>query len=638
MSTVKKPPSAVSRLLPLLSAHSLTGLLVPSADAHQSEYVAACDLRRAFISGFTGSAGTALVLNPAAVSSSPTPPSLSTHKLWTDGRYFLQASQQLSGEWELMRQGLPGAVKMEDWILREMPEGSRLGLDASTMSVAGFKALRDACKGRVEIVPTEQNLVDLVWGSERPPLPSAPVIVHGEEWAGESIGSKVSKVRAKLKDSKCSALVVTALDEVAWLLNLRGSDVEYNPVFLSFLVLTLHELVLYVDLSKITPEVKAHLGDAVALREYSAFLDSLPALLPQLSASARVLLDANRCNQAIYSAFPESSHVLLADSPITLLKSVKNVVELAGVRQAHLRDSAAMCRFLQWLEDEVEREDARLTECSISERLAAFRAEQPHFMGLSFSTIAGSGSNGAIIHYHPLPDSCAAVNKQRLLLLDSGGQYRDGTTDITRTLHLGVPTAFQRLCFTRVLQGHIALASVTFPPGTVGPSLDVLARLRLWQCGLDYSHGTGHGVGAFLNVHEGPMGISASVRSASMLNSPLQPGNVITNEPGYYHHADMQLSSGQKEEAFGIRIENVGIVVERETPQSFEGRRWLGFDTVSLTPISRKLMDVGLLSQDERRWVDDFHAQCRQQVAPLLDGKPKDWLMRETEPLPVPGQ
>ena len=629
MSTAKKPPSAVSRLLPLLTAQSLTGLLVPSADAHQSEYVASCDLRRAFISGFTGSAGTALVLNTAASPQS----SLSTHKLWTDGRYFLQASQQLSGEWELMKQGVPNAVKMEEWILGELPDGSRIGVDCSTISISGFKALRDACKGKMDIVPTDQNLVDAVWGSERPPLPSAPLIVHGEQWAGESVASKLSKVRAKLQDSKCSALVVTALDEIAWLLNLRGSDVEYNPVFLSFLLLTLTDATLYVDGSKITAEVKAHLGDAVTVKEYSAFLSSLPALLPQLSASSRVLLDANRCNQAIYAAFPDSSLVLLADSPITLLKSVKNSVELAGVRQAHLRDSAAMCRFLQWLEDEVEKPGVSLTECSISERLAAFRAEQPHFMGLSFGTIAGSGSNGAIIHYHPVPESCAAVNKQRLLLLDSGGQYRDGTTDITRTLHLGEPTPFQRLCFTRVLQGHIALAAVTFPPGTVGPSLDVLARLRLWQCGLDYAHGTGHGVGCFLNVHEGPMGISASVRSASMLSSPLQAGNVITNEPGYYHSADMQLSNGQREDAFGIRIENLCIVVERDTPQSFEGRRWLGFETVSLTPISRKLIDVGLLSSEERSWLNQFHAQCRQQVAPLLDGKASDWLMRETEPL-----
>ena len=614
--------SAVSRLLPLLSSHSLAAYIVPSADAHQSEYVADCDQRRAFISAFTGSAGLALVLQPSV---SP------THKLWTDGRYFLQAKHELSNEWEMMRQGQPSTPKLEDFLLAALPPGSSVGLDPTTVSIAGYKALADTLKDKVVLVSTPHNLVDAVW-SDRPAHPTAPLIPHPVQWTGESIASKVDRVRAKLKDAHCYALVVTALDEVAWLLNLRGGDVEYNPVFFSYAVVTADDVALYVDQSKLTAEVKAHLGPLVHTFDYASFFSSVASILPHLSPSGRVWLDANRCNAAIFALFPDVAHVHLAESPVTLMKSVKNEVELRGVREAHVRDSVAMCRFLSWLEEEVEKDGVRLTEVSIGDRLAAFRAEEEHFMGLSFATIAGSGANGAIIHYHPMAATCAPVDREHLLLLDSGGQYRDGTTDITRTVHLGTPTAFQRFAFTRVLQGHIALASAVFPPGTCGPFLDALARLKLWADGLDYGHGTGHGVGAFLNVHEGPIGISASVRSPSMLASPLQAGNVVTNEPGYYHDAAMKVR-GAEEEAFGVRIENVCIVVERDTEWSWGGRRMLAFDSVSLTPISTKMMDAALMTDAEIDWVNAFHKRCREVVAPRLTGSALAWLHRETEPL-----
>ena len=617
--------SPASRLLPLLASHSLTAYLVPSADAHQSEYVAPCDLRRAYISSFTGSAGTALLLHPSA---SP------THKLWTDGRYFLQAKQQLSNEWELMRQGQPSTPKLEDWLSSHLPPGSRVGVDPTTLSIAGFRTLKDACKDRVHLITTTPNLVDAVWGNDRPPHPSAPLLLHPERWTGESVQSKLTKLRTHLDASHCHALILTALDDIAYLLNLRGGDVPFNPVFLSYAIVTAHDVQLYVDPTKVTPEVKAHLGPGVHTLDYASFYSSVAStVVPQLSPTSRVWLDTNRTNQALYSLFPDASHVHLADSPVALMKSVKNEVELAGVRDAHVRDSVAMCRFLSWLEEEVEREGAgELTEVSIGDRLAAFRAEQAHFMGLSFSTIAGSGANGAIIHYHPEEATCAKVDAKHLLLLDSGGQYRDGTTDITRTLHLGTPTAFQRFAFTRVLQGHIALASAVFPPGTCGPFLDALARLKLWADGLDYGHGTGHGVGAFLNVHEGPIGISASTRAPSMLANPLQPGNVITNEPGYYHDPAIHVQ-GREEEAFGVRIENVCVVVEKDTPFAWGGRRMLALDSVSLTPISTKLMDVQLMTDSEVEWVNAFHRRCRDTVGPLLDGKAAAWLERETQPI-----
>ena len=628
MSTSTSPASStssspVSRLLPLLTSHSLTGYIIPSADAHQSEYVAACDLRRAFISGFTGSAGVALVLQPSA---SP------TNKLWTDGRYFLQAKHELSNEWELMRQGLPSTPKLEDWLCTHLQPGSRVGVDPTTLSIAGFRALKDTCKDRVDIISTP-NLVDLIW-TDRPPQPSAPLILHPEVWTGESIQSKVDKLRQKLRDSSCYALIVTALDEVAYLLNLRGGDVPFNPVFFSYAVVTADDVALYVDPAKVTPEVKAHLGPTIHTFDYSTFYSAVTTILPHLSPTSRVWLDTDKTNHAIFSLFPDPTHIHLASSPVALMKSVKNEVELKGVRDAHIRDSVAMCQFLCWLEEEVEREgEGRvLTEVSIGDRLAEFRAEQAHFMGLSFSTIAGSGANGAIIHYHPAESTCAKVDKKHLLLLDSGGQYRDGTTDITRTLHLGTPTPFQRFAFTRVLQGHIALASAVFPPGTCGPFLDALARLKLWADGLDYGHGTGHGVGSFLNVHEGPIGISASVRSPSMLSNPLQVGNVITNEPGYYHDPAMKVQ-GREEEAFGVRIENVCIVVERDTQWQWGGRKMLALDSVSLTPISTKMMDTDLMTDTEIEWVNSFHLRCKDVVGPHLTGKAKAWLEQETQPI-----
>ena len=430
---------------------------------------------------------------------------------------------------------------------------------------------------------------------------------------------------------------MSTLDEIAWLLNVRGSDVDFNPVFFGYVVVTAEEVVLFVEPSKVSDEVRAHLGEHVTFQPYSSFFAYLPTtIVPKLSATQRLWLDPHKANQAIYAVVPDQSVVWLSDSPVGLMKSVKNDVEVAGVREAHKRDAAAMCEFLCWLEEEAGKDGAALDEVSIGDKLAEFRGKQKWFMGLSFSTIAGSGANGAIIHYHPMKETAATVSTQQLLLLDSGAQYRDGTTDITRTMHLGEPTPFQRLAYTRVLQGHIALASAVFPTGTVGPSLDILARQPLWREGLDYGHGTGHGVGAFLNVHEGPIGISASMRSPTLLTSPLQPGNVVTNEPGYYHSVDEPLVDGSKHDAFGIRIENVMIVREAQTrfaTSSGGTRKWLCFDTVSLTPISRKVIELGLLTDVEVAWLDEFHAQCWKEVGPRLEGKAKEWLRRETLPL-----
>ena len=361
--------SPVARVVPLLHTYSLTGYIVPTADAHQSEYVAECDFRRAYISGFTGSAGTALLLSPSV---SP------THKLWTDGRYFLQASQQLSPDWELMRSRQPGVPELEDFIATALPEGSHIGVDPTTLSVTGYKALQDSCKPKgIEIVTHTANLIDEVWGAHRPAVPSQPIIVHGEPWAGESAASKVPKVRAELVKHKCHALVVSTLDEIAWLLNVRGSDVEYNPVFFAYVIVTADDVLLFVEPSKVSDEVRAHFDGLVSYQPYSSFFSYLSSsLVSKLSATNRLWLDPHKANQAIYAAVPDSAVVWLSDSPVGVLKSVKNEVEVAGVREAHKRDAVAMCEFLSWLEEEAVKDGVSLNEVSIGDKLAEFRGKQ----------------------------------------------------------------------------------------------------------------------------------------------------------------------------------------------------------------------------------------------------------------------
>ena len=359
----------VARVVPLLHTYSLTGYIVPTADAHQSEYVAECDFRRAYISGFTGSAGTALLLSPSV---SP------THKLWTDGRYFLQATQQLTPDWQLMRSRQPNVLELEEYIANTLPANSKVGVDPTTLSVTGYRALTDACRPKgIEIVTHTANLVDEVWGSHRPAVPSHPIIVHGEQWAGESAAAKVAKVRADLTKHKCHALVVSTLDEVAWLLNVRGSDVEYNPVFFAYVVVTVDEVLLFVEPSKVSEEVKSHLGELVSYRPYSSFFSYLSStLVGKLSATNRLWLDPHKANQAIYAAVTDPAVVWLNDSPVALMKSVKNEVEVAGVREAHKRDAVAMCQFMYWLEEEAAKDGVSLDEVSIGDKLAEFRSQQ----------------------------------------------------------------------------------------------------------------------------------------------------------------------------------------------------------------------------------------------------------------------
>lgn len=672
----------LAQLRALLEHHQLDYYVVPTADSHQSEYVAACDERRPFLSGFTGSKGDVVV--PRAADQKALQ--------WADGRYWLQAEKELDPEhWTLVRDGAPKVKTMAEWLAKETSEAARVGFDPLLVSlgqledwVAQVKKVEEKTqtKGRVHFVPMVENLVDAIW-KDRPARPLNPIVPQTLEYTGESIASKVARISKKLHDSGAEALLVQSLDAVAWLLNLRGSDIPYNPVFFGYAMVVAPKdgqavVYWYARPEQVSEEVRQHLAqesqagqldeqkeqavnsavgewvpskewDAtqVHFRGYDDFVADLGKLRvvgahgflagseQQAETPCRIWVDPGVCNMAAQNAVRVADvaeekgrpvDIVYEDSPINMMKSVKNAVEIDGMRQCHLRDGAAVCQYLYWLEKVVapNPDKSAWNECTAADQLEVFRSKQALFRGLSFPTLSSFGANGAIIHYHPNRESCAPVNDQEMYLVDSGGQYTDGTTDITRTLHLGQPTEFQRECFTRVLQGHIDLAEAVFPEGTAGPTLDVLARLPLWSAGQDYGHGTGHGVGSFLNVHEGPQSISG--RPGAAFKTALRPGMTVTDEPGYYE-------PGQ----FGIRIESVLVVKPVETPMRFLDKQFLGFENLTWAPLDRKLIKGELLTAKQKIWVDQYHTDCLAKIGPLLkeqgDGETYAWLVENTKPM-----
>ncbi|KAG1473561.1 hypothetical protein G6F56_000888 [Rhizopus delemar] len=586
-----------------MKKHKVDVFLIPSEDAHQSEYIAECDQRRHWISGFTGSAGFAIV-------------TLSNASLFTDGRYFLQASQQLDDNWTLMKQGLPGVPTWQEYLVKNISAGSRIGLDPKLINAADAHQISaQLLPLGSSLVPIQENLVDVAWGKERPKAPKDSIFVQPIEYSGKSVQDKLKELREHILEKKAYGTVVSALDEIAWLYNLRGSDIECNPVFFSYSVVTENEAVLYIDLDKLTDSVKAHLQQSqVTVVSYDSFFDSLSETKSKLSE--KKLLVNNRTSLAVEVAVGEDN-VLEERSFITDAKAIKTKEELDGMRACHIRDGAALVQYFAWLEQKLLAGES-LDEVDSADRLEQFRAAQEHYVGLSFATISSTGSNGAIIHYKPEKGSCKVIDPHAIYLCDSGGQYLDGTTDVTRTFHFGTPTAYEKRCFTRVLQGHIAIDQAVFPKGTTGYLLDPFARQYLWKDGLNFLHGTGHGVGSFLNVHEGPHGIGIRV---AYNDTPLAAGMTVTDEPGYYE-------DGQ----FGIRIENVIIVKEADTPNNFGGRGYLGFEHVTIAPIGLNLIDVDLLSPSEKKWVNDYHQECLTKLGPVIahDELATAWLKKET--------
>lgn len=591
---------------------SIAAFLVPSVDAHQSEYIAACDQRRAFISGFDGSSGNVIVTTTAAA-------------LFTDGRYFLQAEQQLDTNWTLIKSGTPGAPSEVEWLLKNLPPKSVVGIDPFLTSIDTGRTLRTkltAAGHKVALV--ESNLVDVVWGTHgRPAKPQGRIVAQDVLFAGQAVPEKLTRMRQSMVAKGCSGLVLCALDEVAWLFNLRGGDIDFNPVFFAYALVTATEALLFVDEHRLEDSARATLAGAVKVMAYDAFIPEVRKRVDGMSAISDLVWVGTSCNQAVAAALAPLKP-LEEYTPVCMAKAVKNDAELQGMRNCHIRDAAALCEYFCQLESEAEQtkeQELRTTEVTGADFLEKCRAKQEHFVSLSFPTISGSGPNGAIIHYRPTPADCRHISKAAMYLCDSGAQYRDGTTDVTRTIHLGEPTAHERMAFTLVLKGHVDLAMAVFPEGLSGQYLDILARGPLFSKGLDYRHGTGHGVGSFLNVHEGPHGIS---RRASSV--PLQPGMIVTNEPGYYEDG-----------AFGVRIENVMEVVEVHTQFNFGGLKYYGLKSQTLVPYQAKLIDVSMLTQEERAWVNAYHADVRAAVGPLLVtaglGHVHAWLMRNTEPL-----
>ncbi|KAK9789963.1 hypothetical protein WJX73_006444 [Symbiochloris irregularis] len=628
----------VVQLRAKLKEAKVDAYIIPTADAHQSEYPAECDARRAWISHFTGSAGTAVVTQQHAL-------------LWTDGRYFLQAEKQLPKGWTLMRAGTPTCPEISDWLASNLPEGSVVGIDPLLHTVSGAQELHQRLENEERRLQPlgGVNLVDSVWGAARPAPPAAPLRIHTLEHAGASVRDKLGRMRKELAEAKAGALLVTALDEVAWLLNLRGGDVAHNPVFISYALLTTTSAAVYVDSSKVTPEVQAHLEEAgVEIKPYDALLSDVKSLA---AAGKRIWTDPDKVSFAVKTVALEGATggsrgkgkkrtrsgaataddagdakvrraaVLEKPSPVTAAKAVKTAAELKGMREAHLRDAVALAQTLHWIETEVGQGGRTITEVEVDEYLTGRRAAQAGFVETSFPTIAGAGPNGAIIHYRAESSSCASVDSNTLLLVDSGGQYDCGTTDVTRTLHTGQPSTHQRICFTRVLQGHIGLDQAVFPEGTHGLALDILARAPLWEMGLNYRHGTGHGVGAALNVHEGPQSISHRIGSAG---TPLAVGMVLSNEPGYYEDG-----------AFGVRIENLLVVKEASTPFKFGGQAYLGFERLTWCPLQRKMLAPEVMTQREVDWVDEYHKEVWEKVSPRLQDQPQvlEWLHINTAPL-----
>ncbi|KAM5461441.1 putative Xaa-Pro aminopeptidase [Microsporum canis] len=567
-----------------------------------------------FISGFTGSAGCAIV-------------SMSKAALSTDGRYFSQAAKQLDANWKLLKRGVEGVPTWEEWTAEQAENGKVVGVDPSLITAADARKLSQTLKATGgSLVGIDQNLIDIVWGDERPARPVTTITVQPVELAGKPFEEKVEALRKELATKKRSAMVISTLDEIAWLFNLRGSDIPYNPVFFSYAIVTPSAAEIYVDDSRLSPEARKQLEGKVVLKPYDAIFQASKVLAESKAsasdgaASGKFLL-SNKASWSLSLALGGEQNVDEVRSPITDAKAIKNDVELEGFRKCHIRDGAALIEYFAWLENALIKEGAKLDEVDGADKLYEIRKKYDLFVGNSFDTISSTGANGAIIHYKPEKSTCSVIDPKAMYLCDSGGQYKDGTTDTTRTLHFGEPTEFQKKAYALVLKGHISIDNAIFPKGTTGYAIDSFARQHLWREGLDYLHGTGHGVGSFLNVHEGPMGIGSRAQYAEV---PLSAKNVLSNEPGYYEDGN-----------FGIRLENLVICKEVETTHKFGDKPFLGFEYITMVPFCQKLLDASLLTEAERKWVNDYHAKVWEKTSPFFekDELTLNWLKRETQPI-----
>ncbi|MCI9614851.1 MAG: aminopeptidase P family protein [Dorea sp.] len=589
-------PERISALRSLMEEKGYDVYLVPTDDSHQSEYVGEYFKARAFITGFTGSAGTAVITKTDA-------------GLWTDGRYFIQAAAQLEGSGiTLFKAGQPDVPTIEAYITDVIPEGGTLGFDGRVVAMGQGQALKAALAAKNARIDYSEDLIDRIW-EDRPALSTKPAFALSVEYTGESTADKLSRIREAMKKEGADVHILAALDDICWTTNLRGNDIEYFPLLLSYAVITMDDMKLYVDETKLTAEMKESLAkDGISIHPYNAVYEDIKGL----SAKDGVLVDPSRLNYALYNNIPKEAKVIEQMNPEVLMKAMKNDTELKNIVNAHIKDGTAVTRFMCWLKKNIGKTE--ITEISAAKKLDSFRREQEGYLWQSFEPICGSGEHGAIVHYAATPETNVPVTTNGLFLTDTGGGYMEGSTDITRTFAFGELTDRMKEDFTTVLLCNLHLARAVFPHGISGFNLDAMARTPAWERGMDYNHGTGHGVGYLMNIHEAPAGFRCAVREKE--RNILEPGMVITNEPGIYI-----------EGSHGIRIENEMIV--RKGPKTEYGQ-FLYFEPITYVPIDLDAVDPDMMKQEDKDQLNAYHEKVYELISPHLNDEEKEWLKEYT--------
>ncbi|MFD3158556.1 aminopeptidase P family protein [Haloimpatiens sp. FM7330] len=584
----------VESLRKLMKDRNIDAYIIPSFDAHQSEYVADHWKARAWISGFTGSAGTAVITNKE-------------NGLWTDGRYFIQAAKQLKGSGiNLFKMGQPNVPTFIDWLYDILDENAVVGFDGRVFSVSDIKKMEKKFSKKNIKINVKYDLINLIW-KDRPAIPMDKIFIHDVKYAGKSRSEKINEVRKHMKEKGATTYLLTSLDDIAWLYNIRGNDVNNNPVVTAYALIKENESYLFISKEKVSKDIEEELcKEGVKVREYN----EIQKYIEDLKDDDSVLYDPVKTNSWLYSLMPNNCEKIEEDNITTLMKAVKNDVEIGNLKKCHVRDGVAMVKFLYWLKNNVGKE--KITEITASDKIENLRSQQQNFKEISFDTIAGYKDHAAMMHYKATPDITYELENEGMLLVDSGGQYLDGTTDITRTIVLGKLTDEEKFDYTLVLKSHIALATVKFLYGCTGTHLDAIARQPVWKYGLDYKCGTGHGVGFFLNVHEGPHRISPALNSVKM-----EDGMIITNEPGIY-----------KEGKHGIRTENELLVVKDEKTDCGQFMR---FESVTYCPYDLEGIKVEMLTEDEKEYVNNYHKMVYKKLSPYLNKEEQNWLANATK-------
>lgn len=590
-------PARLEAMRQFMTEKNLDAFIIPSTDAHLSEYPPKYWESRKWISGFTGSAGTAVVTKEKA-------------GVWTDSRYFIQAAEELKDTgFDLFKMGQPETPDMTDWIIEQVGSGGTVGIDGLVYASSDAKSLKSKLDSKNINLNTEFDPFSVI-RTDRPEIPQNHIFTLPVEVAGESVKSKIERINAELKKLEADGIIIVTLDAVAWTFNMRGNDVEYNPVAVAYAYVSENETVLFVDPDKISEEIaEEYKEQGIIISDYNNVFE----YVANLPADSKVCVTGNKINWKLLQTIPESCKIVDVPSPVDLMKSIKNETELEGFRNAMIKDGVALVKFYMWLEKAIP--TGEVTEVMIEEKLLEYRSQQENFVGESFGTIAGYAGNGAIVHYHATPENCFTIKPEGLLLIDSGGQYKDGTTDITRTVAAGKLTKQMKADYTNVLKGHIALATAIFPEGTRGSQLDVLARKALWNNCLTYWHGTGHGIGHFLNVHEGPQNIRLEENPTL-----LKPGMVTSNEPGVY-----------RANQYGIRIEN--LIVTQEYRKTEEFGTFYNFETITLCPIDTRPISKKLLTKCEKKWLNKYHKMVYKKLKNHLSIEEKTWLKNKTKPI-----